>query len=290
MKLPILKLGFLLALVLAASLWWLGEVAVESFSSKQSLLPSAHFPKRIWSFWDKDPKPKFVEKCIASWKKYNPDYEIVIVNQSTVAEYLPEVDFTRIKHIEGQPARYSDMVRLHLLAKYGGVWLDASILCQAPLTWMEDIFDKDAACEFVGYYLDAFTEPGMPKVIESWCFACRKDCAFVKEWLRQFLRISDYETVKDYIDQLKAEGVSMQKIDFVEYLSIHAAAQKVLQNGKIEPSLHLLKAEDTAFSYLVDAEWNSERAVEAVAAHQYDNQPLLKFRSRDRGPAEEKLA
>lgn len=285
MKFPRKYYGWLLLIVLVIGVCFLCKhLRSESFTD------SDRFPKRIWSFWDKDPKPKFVEKCIASWKKYNPDYEVVVVNPKTLADYLPEVDFTKIKHIDGQPARYSDMVRLHLLSKYGGVWIDASILCQAPFTWMEDIFKKDDTCELIGYYIDEFTEPGMPKVIESWCFACLKDCVFVKEWLRQFLRISDHETVKDYIDQLNAEGISMQKIKYIEYLSIHAAAQKVLQSDPtMEPTLHLIKAEDTAFSYLKHVDWNSERAVEAVAAHQYDHQPLLKFRGLERDHAEAKL-
>lgn len=246
-------------------------------------------PKRIWSFWDKDPKSKFVEKCIASWKKWNPDHEITIIGMNTLEQYLPDVDFNKIKHIES-PARFSDMVRLHTLSKYGGIWMDASIICQQPVTWIHDIFDNDADCEFVGYYIDKFTIPGMPKVVESWFFACRPQCSFLREWLRQFLRISDYNTIEDYIAQLRNEGVDTQKIEGVEYLSIHVAAQKVLQSDKtMEPKLHLLKAEDTAFSYLADANWDPSSAVKAVAENQYSQQPILKFRSCDRPAAESML-
>jgi hypothetical protein len=53
--------------------------------------------------------------------------------------------------------------------------------------------------------------------------------------------------------------------------------------------MHLLKAEDTAYSYLADADWDSNKAVDAVANEQYAHQPLLKFRGHERPAAEVKL-
>ena len=36
-------------------------------------------------------------------------------------------------------ARVSDMVRLHILAQRGGIWLDATVLCATSFTWVHSI-------------------------------------------------------------------------------------------------------------------------------------------------------
>lgn len=225
-------------------------------------------PKKIWTFWDNDDIPGIVQKCINTWKKHNPNYEITVVTKSKLSKYLPDVDFSKIKHIENSPEKYSDMVRLHLLAKYGGIWSDASIICLKPYdSWIPDKQTVSNA-EFVGFYIDSFTLPQFKEsspVIENWFFACTEGSKMVNDWLKEFLRISDYDTVEKYIDAVKAEGVNIQNISSPTYLSMHVACQKILQKGPNRPYLFsLLKAEDTAFKYLTQNEWDSKRAIQNI--------------------------
>jgi hypothetical protein len=56
--------------------------------------------------------------------------------------------------------RQSDCIRLALLEKYGGIWLDASILLYKSLDWV-----IAASMNNVGFYLEKFSIED--KVVES---------------------------------------------------------------------------------------------------------------------------
>ena len=64
----------------------------------------------------------------------NPTWDIKCLNDDTVKEYLTTNDAEIIfsdKEIQFQ-AR-SDIIRLSLLKKHGGIWADATFLCMQPL-------------------------------------------------------------------------------------------------------------------------------------------------------------
>ena len=80
-------------------------------------------PKIIHYCWfGKGKKTKLMNKCIASWKKYCPDYEIIEWNEDCfdISKY-PYVKFC----YENQKwAFLSDFVRLVVVYEYGGVYFD----------------------------------------------------------------------------------------------------------------------------------------------------------------------
>ena len=262
---------------------------------------SSHIPKKIWTFWDNDNIPEIVEKCINTWKRFNPDYEINIVNKKNLSKYLPDVDFSKIKHIDNSVEKFSDMVRLHLLAKYGGIWSDASIICLKPYdSWIPELCEETNS-EFIGFYIDSFTLPEFKEkspVIENWFFACKQGSGMVNDWLNEFLRISDYNTVQEYVDAVKADNVNIQNISMPTYLSMHVACQKILQKGPNRPyRFELLKAEDTAFKYLTQNNWESEKAIQNILdckdkdkdfnsnkndSCEFLNSPIIKMRGDER--------
>jgi hypothetical protein len=262
--------------------------------SNEGFETNTKIPKKIWTYWDNDKLPKIVEKCINTWKTQNPNYEIIVLSKQNLSKYLPDVDFSKIKHIDSA-ARFSDMVRLHVLAKYGGIWSDASIICQKPYdSWISDMQEKSNA-EFVGFYIDSFTLPEFKEkspIIESWFFACVKDSKMVNDWLNEFLRISDYDTVDKYVDAVKSDGINIQNLSNPVYLSIHVACQKILQKGPNRPYFfELLKAEDTAFKYLTTNDWDSKKAVQNIIDCKNNvkdqkcdslNSPIIKIRGDDR--------
>ena len=44
-------------------------------------------PRILWTFWE-GPENHVVQYCIASWKYYNPDYEVVVLNKRNYRDYL----------------------------------------------------------------------------------------------------------------------------------------------------------------------------------------------------------
>jgi hypothetical protein len=166
-----------------------------------------------------------------------------------------------MKNIDSD-ARLSDIIRLNILAKEGGIWSDASIICLQPFDWINDLHNKEDS-EFVGYYIDSFTIPEFKEkspVIESWFFACVPQSKFVCDWRDEFSKITKFNSINDYLNDLKSQSVNFQNIAMPNYLTIHISAQKVLQGNK-KYKLSLVKAEDDAFKYLTQNGWDSKKAI-----------------------------
>ena len=98
-------------------------------------------PKIIWSYWDQGIKssPLIVKKCFKNWKKYNPDWDINILNDSNINQYINTYHIDTINKENSSVQKKSDMIRFLLLIKYGGVWLDSSIILTESLEWIQNI-------------------------------------------------------------------------------------------------------------------------------------------------------
>lgn len=83
-------------------------------------------PKKIHYCWfGRGEKPKLAQKCIASWKKYCPDYEIIEWNEDNFD--LDYNAYTRYCYDNKKWAFLSDFVRLVVIAEYGGLYFDTDV-------------------------------------------------------------------------------------------------------------------------------------------------------------------
>lgn len=91
------------------------------------------FRKIIWSYWSGD-MSKLITKCIDSWKNYANDWEIIILNDKSVDDWeiIKPKNYDKLSH-----TTKSDVIRLSLLYKYGGVWMDASVMLTESLDWLQ---------------------------------------------------------------------------------------------------------------------------------------------------------
>lgn len=89
-------------------------------------------PKVIHYCWfGRGPMPKIAKRCIASWKKYLPEYEIKEWNEDNfdidVYPYAREAYDTR------KFAFVSDIVRLYAIYTEGGIYMDTDVEVIKPL-------------------------------------------------------------------------------------------------------------------------------------------------------------
>lgn len=89
-------------------------------------------PKIIHYCWfGRGEKPKLAKKCIASWRKYCPDYEIVEWNEDNFDIYMN--GYTKMCYEQKYYAFLSDYVRLLVVAEYGGIYFDTDVeLLKSP--------------------------------------------------------------------------------------------------------------------------------------------------------------
>jgi len=91
-------------------------------------------PSLIWSYWADgfEAAPPLIKLCVDSWRKNSGISEIRLLDDQNLSEFLTPQDLPR--YFEGLPVQQkSDAVRLALLARYGGFWLDASTLITSDI-------------------------------------------------------------------------------------------------------------------------------------------------------------
>jgi len=88
-------------------------------------------PKKIHYCWfGNQPKSQLILDCIASWQNYCPDYEIIEWNETNSNLSHP---FVKEAYLRKKWAFVSDFVRLEVIQKYGGVYLDTDMMLLKPL-------------------------------------------------------------------------------------------------------------------------------------------------------------
>lgn len=89
-------------------------------------------PKIIHYCWfGRNPKPELMQRCIASWKKYCPDYALIEWNEDNFD--LSQNDYAREAYAEGKWAFVTDYARLWIVFHYGGIYLDTDVELLKPL-------------------------------------------------------------------------------------------------------------------------------------------------------------
>ena len=184
----------------------------------------AKLPRIIWVYWAQgyENAPEIVKYCLPSWKRHNPTWDVRFLTQETVSDYVDTVDmdavFQRSTHFDLPKAIYSDFLRFRLLQIYGGVWVDAKLLCTCPLdTWLHTLM---AAGVFMFQGLDDNSCPVLNSFI-----AAEKNNPLITRWSTTFESyLSKYKLVSSYYAfesilrkhrSVQAYCASMYIIDFL---------------------------------------------------------------------------
>lgn len=124
-------------------------------------------------------------KCIDSWRRYYPDYEIMLWNETN-----SPIDHPYLKKalLEKKYAFAADFCRFYALYNYGGLYLDTDmeciqaldeeILCNDFVSAYEDLMNRYVSCGFIGakknsqicleminYYCDASFYENIPLIL-----------------------------------------------------------------------------------------------------------------------------
>ena len=89
-------------------------------------------PKKIHYCWfGRGEMPELARKCIDSWKKYLPEYEVKEWNEDNFD--LNSYPYVREAYENRRFAFVTDVVRLHALFYEGGVYMDTGVEVLKPL-------------------------------------------------------------------------------------------------------------------------------------------------------------
>lgn len=151
-------------------------------------------PKVIWWCWlqGKEQAPQIVKACFNSLKQLT-GYSLVVIDNANWRDYveLPGYIVDKWENKQIPPALFSDLLRLELLIKYGGTWIDSTVLCTGNVN--DNYLDADV-------FLFQYTKQGsIPVSISNWFIsACSNNevLMVLREMLYAYWK--DYDCVLDY--------------------------------------------------------------------------------------------
>ena len=152
---------------------------------------------KIWFCWlqGMENAPLLVKACYESQKRNLVGKKIELISYDTYGQFIELPDYIVKKHKQGKipHPQFSDLIRLELLIKYGGTWIDSTVLCTGN-NFPEKVLDSDL---FLFQYRDAQTN----KIVgfSNWFItSCTNNRVLLvlREMLYQYWR--DYDCVIDY--------------------------------------------------------------------------------------------
>lgn len=97
-------------------------------------------PKIIHYCWfGKNNKPRLFYKCLESWRKYCPDYQIIEWNEDNFDVNI--IPYVKEAYDAGKWAFVTDYARLWIIYNYGGIYLDTDVEIVKPL---DDLLENGA--------------------------------------------------------------------------------------------------------------------------------------------------
>ncbi|MEU4425133.1 capsular polysaccharide synthesis protein [Actinoplanes sp. NPDC024001] len=130
------------------------------------------FDQPIFIYWAQGfaSAPPVVQACLAALKAGN--LGVHELSDANISAYVDVPEDVRLR-LGGDRARFSDLLRLMLLEKFGGVWVEASCYVTEPLRP-----HIDAALAQGGTFAFNYTGP----FISNWFLAARPDSYVVHLW------------------------------------------------------------------------------------------------------------
>ena len=102
------------------------------------------YSNKIFALWlqGEENIPKLTRVCLISVKFHCKNHEMIIITEKNLDKYIHIPNYILEKYKKGiiTKPHFSDIIRIELLIKYGGTWVDASILMT---DYEEKYFFKD---------------------------------------------------------------------------------------------------------------------------------------------------
>ncbi len=110
----------------------------ESKLKKQKVAPKEDI---IWTMWlqGENNAPILIRKCIDSIREKCNDKKVVVLDENNICDFIDVPNYIKEKYNRGYITRthFSDIIRLLVLYKYGGCWIDSTVFLSNPTNDLE---------------------------------------------------------------------------------------------------------------------------------------------------------
>jgi hypothetical protein len=262
--------------------------------------PKYSVPKIVWLYWDEEKKPPLIEAI----HKYNlgkmEGWDVRFLNRESIHTYVDAQEYPA-KLAEQKIQHQSDWYRLYLLSKYGGCWMDASIILNDPDA-LDDIWERsnEIRADITIFGTSSYNEDegniykkfshssGMdiPLVIDNWFIMAPLHSTIAALWFEEY-NTAMQQGLLAYKRACVEDDVDISSIYFEDdddtYLTMHICIQKIMQKDLANlPPILVLDSRDSMFKIHEGCEWKQECIEEAILKENSRELPYIKLMSTNR--------
>lgn len=151
--------------------------------------------KIVWFCWMQglENAPELVKACFKSQQKYIRNKEFIVISNENYRQYIEFPQYIEDKVRKGiiPYSHFTDLIRLQLLIKYGGTWIDSTVLCTSG-----DYPDRVLDCDL---FLFQYRNNKQFAGISNWFITSRKSnkiLMILRDMLYQYWK--DYDCLMEY--------------------------------------------------------------------------------------------
>ena len=220
-------------------------------------------PKIIFCYWEgKSLNDPIVAACLNSWKRHLTNWQVYFINDTNIVDF---VDMNFLTTFKGKVSvtSFSDFLRLYLLKKFGGVWMDISTIVLDE-GFLNQYYDETIhnAFEATVYKFERKLIDFQLYYLESWFLMAKKECRFIADVYAGMIKAHEigFLNYRNFVlspIKNKLQGI----LDFHTedtYLMMHAIVIYLLHQG----NHYALNIKDSAKSMLRihhEMNWNDHK-------------------------------
>ncbi len=243
-----------------------------------------NIPKVAWSFWDKD-VPPIVQRIMKERDRTMPDWKHILLTNDTLGNYI-DLSTSPKGYEKLQPQHKADWIRLKLLEKHGGLWLDSSIIVNNGAAINEIYNDAISTRAEIGCF--TLNKPVPEEYIENWFIMAPRQSRIIREWLKEFENAIRTGFI-NYRAAIMASDIPISDSIYNDgpknvYLTQHACLQVVLKRRIKTPCKILLyPADRNMFKVQTECDWKYNCIIDKISNDPEVNKlPFIKLRGGEK--------
>lgn len=187
----------------------MGEHGIDAEVEASAIITDNLIPKIVWLYWSQGVQALQsarleYRRCHASWVENNRGWDVRVVSADTLHDYIDAGQAARVLAVRSLQAQ-SDLARLLLLARHGGVYVDADVYSVVPLNrWLPQLVQPSGAF--------LFSMVGRDRLVATWFIAAVQGSPLIEAWAAA---TEDFFITHDYT--------------FGKYLQVHYIFTSVVQ-------------------------------------------------------------
>jgi len=234
---------------------------IENFVNNDNYI----LPKTVYVYWDNLDGNDIIQAHINTISRnLNSDWNLLVLTKKNIDNYIDPIFLNKFKYLNS--VRFSDFLRLELLSKNGGVWMDAgTILINGDFLdkYYNEMIQKKA--DVLLYELNDHSTPKQP-YLENWFLMAPKNSLFINDLYNEFIKSFDMDFI-NYKFNVLAPVITFDKIMKGKnntYHMQHGIINYLLLINKNKYKIIIKDANESMFKAQKKNNWNSDNLIKYI--------------------------